>query len=327
MPVLSAISSSARQLFILLRCISFSTHSHVHISPEGIRFSVEDSNAMQGLAFLDKSLFTTYRFDTSSLPQDNDTDTDTDSSAPPFQISLTALLETLQILISTDPARSSSRNDSAFPDHPLPQHTTSAFDNRVLGLTSTCRFHYEGPGSPLAVTLEEANVTTTCNLVTYEPTTSLSDIPFDRTRLSLKIVLPGASLADAIAELAPLSPAHLLISAAPTFPHLRLSATGSLGSCAVDFSKDAKLLETFQVPRPVVNTYKFAHVRAALRAMQAAAKVSVRGDVQGVLSLQFMIEMEGGGVCFVDFRFVPLLEEGEEEEAAAGEEGEEGGGR
>lgn len=64
--------------------------------------------------------------------------------------------------------------------------------------------------------------------------------------------------------------------------------------------------------------------------MVAASKVSIRGDRQGVLSLQFMIELgdggsgprdntvppgggAGGNVSFVDFRFVPLLdEEGEE---------------
>lgn len=48
--------------------------------------------------------------------------------------------------------------------------------------------------------------------------------------------------------------------------------------------------------------------------MACASKVSIRGDGQGVLSLQFMVEVEGGGVSFVDFRFVPFVpEEGEEE--------------
>lgn len=62
-------------------------------------------------------------------------------------------------------------------------------------------------------------------------------------------------------------------------------------------------------------------VKSAGRAMAAAAKVSVRGDRQGVLSLQFMIETEGGGVSFVDFRFVPFVEEDGEE----GDGGDEGG--
>ena len=54
--------------------------------------------------------------------------------------------------------------------------------------------------------------------------------------------------------------------------------------------------------------------------MAIASKVSIRGDEQGVLSLQFMIEVEGGGVSFVDFRFVPYVpEEGEGEEGVIDE--------
>jgi cell cycle checkpoint protein len=64
--------------------------------------------------------------------------------------------------------------------------------------------------------------------------------------------------------------------------------------------------------------------------MAAASKVSIRGDRQGVLSLQFMIKLGdssgsvvdpsgvppaggdvGGNVSFVDFRFVPLVDDNE----------------
>jgi cell cycle checkpoint protein len=55
-------------------------------------------------------------------------------------------------------------------------------------------------------------------------------------------------------------------------------------------------------------------IKAASEAMRLASKVSVRGDEQGVLSLQFMVEVEGGGVSFVDFRFVPFLREDDEED-------------
>lgn len=61
--------------------------------------------------------------------------------------------------------------------------------------------------------------------------------------------------------------------------------------------------------------------------MTVATKVSIRADAQGVLSMQFMIEVEGQGgdgqrnagangapgssrASFVDFRIVPLLDEG-----------------
>ena len=73
-------------------------------------------------------------------------------------------------------------------------------------------------------------------------------------------------------------------------------------------------------------TYRFSLVRAAQKAMAAASKVSVRGDGVGVLSLQFMVEVEGGGVSFVDFRFVPfVVEEGEGEGVGEDEGGGEDG--
>lgn len=59
--------------------------------------------------------------------------------------------------------------------------------------------------------------------------------------------------------------------------------------------------------------------------MSVASKVSVRADSQGVLSLQFMIEVEVGKLSFVDFRFVPLVEDdGEEEGDGVGEGSDDG---
>lgn len=41
--------------------------------------------------------------------------------------------------------------------------------------------------------------------------------------------------------------------------------------------------------------------------MAIASKVSIREDGHGVLSMQFMIEHEGGVASFVDFRFLPYV--------------------
>jgi cell cycle checkpoint protein len=48
-PVLTAVSNSARQLYLLLRCINFSEKGHVQISEEGLKFSVEEASAMEGM--------------------------------------------------------------------------------------------------------------------------------------------------------------------------------------------------------------------------------------------------------------------------------------
>ncbi|KAL9600794.1 MAG: hypothetical protein Q9219_002932 [cf. Caloplaca sp. 3 TL-2023] len=325
----TAVSSSARQLFQLLKCINFAQKTQVRITSEGLRFTVEEARVIQGrstyrylifrlryagVAFLERSLFTSYIF---SPPPDSQADDDEVDDATAFQISLTALLETLQIFgfnegrdrwASRDPAYGGVTSSLARggPD--------AAFENRTLGMTSVCRLSYAAKGEPLCIMLKEAGITTTCEMVTYEPEDQ-DEIPLQRDALTLKIIMRSSWLYDAINELASTSPSRLTIAVSPSAPYLTLSSNGSLGTAIVEFSKDQKLLETFQVPKRTVNTYKYSLVKAASRAMAIASKVSIRGDEQGVLSLQFMIEVDGGRVSFIDFRFVPLLpEEGEEAE-------------
>jgi cell cycle checkpoint protein len=188
-------------------------------------------------------------------------------------------------------------------------------------MAGICRLSYVSSGSPFCLILEEAGVTTTCELVTYQPDIYY-DIPLRRDALAQKIIMKASWLHDAITELSSTSPTRLTIIASPQAPYFALSATGPLGSATVEFSRDPQLLETFVVARRCVNTYKFSLIKAASKAMALASKVSIRGDDVGVLSLQFMIEVEGGGVSFVDFRFVPFTaqegedddEEGEQEE-------------
>ena len=101
-PIFKAVSSSARQLFQLLNCIRFAPKAHVQISSEGMRFAVEESRVMQGIVFLDKALFTSFKF---TLPTSEPHEEEPDVIAqdlPNFQISLSALLETLQIFGAAD---------------------------------------------------------------------------------------------------------------------------------------------------------------------------------------------------------------------------------
>jgi cell cycle checkpoint protein len=192
-------------------------------------------------------------------------------------------------------------------------------------MTGTCRISYYARGDPLSIILEESGVTTTCELATYEPEFK-NEIPFQTDLLASKIIMKASLLYDAITELSSTSPTRLTIAASPAAPHFTLSSSGPFGSAMVEFSKkNPDALEKFEVRKRAVNTYKYSLIKGASRAMAIASKVSIRADVQGVLSLQFMIVGDGGAVSFVDFRFVPFeLEEGEEEEEEGeGEEDEE----
>lgn len=334
LPIFNAVSGSARQIFLLLRCISFSPKVQVQITEDGLRFSVEESSVLEGMIFLEKSLFTTFQFNAPppSSPSSESSSAADDASSPTFSISLPSLLETLQIFGSSEPKPNPyNRGDTS---------TGNAFSNQVLGISGSCRLSHEAPGDPLTVVLEESSIRTTCELVTYEPSFT-SDIPFARDALTLKVIMRASYLFDAIAELSTSSPDRVSLAASKST--FTLAASSTMGSAVVDFHRDSRepfkstsntsatngdgsenagtgtgLLETFTVPEGTFSqTYKFSHIAATKKALAAATKVSIRADDQGVLSLQFMIEnLEGGGVSFVDFRFVPLVgEEGDEDEA------------
>ena len=258
--------------------------------------------------FLDKALFTTYVVNPTSREDPKD---DEELEVPPFEISLSSLLETLQIFgVNDNPTR------DRFASRERSGH--SVFENRnVLGVGGLCRLSYEAVGDSFRIILEESGLTTAAQLTTYAPT-YFEEIPLQKDNIVQKIIMRASWLHDAVLELSSTSPTRLTIASSPQTPHFTLSSIGPLGSAMVEFSKDPQLLETFQVASRTSNTYKYSLVKSASRAMSAATKVSIRTDVQGVLSLQFMIQTEhkgkGSGFAFVDFRFIPYIDEEDEDD-------------
>ena len=401
-PIFSAVSNNANHLYTLLKCIGFAPKASVQITPEGLRFSVEEARVMQGLAFIDKTLFTSFTFNSPSATNesikgtgDGSTDVESDDIIyPHFLISLSALLETLQIFGIND---TSANNTSSFsiPNTHRTSNVPTAFTTPALLLDRSCTIRYLQPGSPLTIVLTEAGVTTTCELTTYSTENTLDtpltieelDIPFQRDAIIMKIIMRSAWLHNAISELDSTNPSVLTISAsAKQEPFFALSGSGGpFSESTVEFSienqnnsntpselrniqsvqhnpirTDGKgsssmskkklaptVTETFVVNPPksmgsrVKQNYRFSLIRKAARAMAVANKVSIRGDIQGVLSLQFMIELgsdsilggagnmgggigggssgttsfgsSGSNVSFIDFRFVPSIDDDEQE--------------
>lgn len=355
-PIFTAISTSARRLHVLLRCIAFSPRAEVQITHSGIRFSVEEARVLQGLTFLDKALFSTYQ-----LNVDDEQD-----AIPTFSISIVALLETLQIFGISEASSSSRNSNGGFSSS-----YGNAFNAPSLALAGTCRITYQEPGAPLTITIQEGSVTTTCEMNTYEVHGEYDDdggIPLDRERLCLKAIMRSTWLHDAINELSGTNPSALVLNASNrAAPYFALEGEGGpFGDSTVDFLPETKneptpsgprgrkqplVTENFVVAPPagthgrVRQRYKFEMIKRAGRAMALASKVSLRQDLQGVLSLQFMIDLGdgvapmGGGrggdvdgnigapptpgsVAFVDFRFVPLVgdEDDSTSEAGSGED-------
>ncbi|KAF7188407.1 DNA damage checkpoint control protein rad1 [Pseudocercospora fuligena] len=318
-PLFTAVSSSARQILLLLRCISFAKKARVRVSAEGLRFSTEEGSVMEAFVFLEKALFTSYSYNPPAAPSSQD-----DAPDPPvFEINLISLLETLNIFSISDPSTSKRPGEyDSFAAHRLSRHAgINAFSNQALGVTGICTITYNGEGSALGIHMSEAGLTTACDLTTYEADTN-EEIPFNRDSLSLKTIMRSSCMLEAITELSSMSPTDLTFQASPNSrsANLSLTATGALGSSTVDFTthtdSETPTLETFHCPAKTSASFKFSLIKAAQRAMASASKVSLRLDEDGVLNMQYLIEIDSGhgdGVAFVDYRVVPLVD-GEAEE-------------
>ncbi|QPC74748.1 hypothetical protein HYE68_005500 [Fusarium pseudograminearum] len=312
-PIFRAVATSTRPLYQLLRCINFAPRVHVQITEEGVRFASDHARVMQGVAFLDKSLFSSY---TVNLPPQ---DGDDAPELPNFQLSLSSVLEVLQIFGAVDVATRAHKAEQDPYRSNLRNYRPDAFSNQTLGISGTCTLLYAEEGDPFKITIEESGVKTTASLTTYLPEIP-DDIPFDRTDLTFKIIMQSRTLLDSLAEISPTAPLKLTITATKTSPFLSLAGAGDLGSSGVDFARGRDLLETFTIQDRWSQAYKFDFIKNSTEAMRIANKVSLRGDSQGVLSMQFMVDIEGGKRSFLDFRFVPFLQEDGEDDDTDGAE-------
>ncbi|KAF3764484.1 hypothetical protein M406DRAFT_42016 [Cryphonectria parasitica EP155] len=312
-PIFRAVASSTKPIQQLLKCITFTNKVHVEIGEDTIKFSADQARAMQGN--LNKALFTSFTLD---VPR-NENDDEEDITCPTFQVSLAAFLETLQIFGASDAAARQAKAEADPYRSNLRNYRPDAFSNQTLGMTGTCILSYAEEGGPLSIILEESGVSTTCNLTTYLPEAP-QDIPFNRDDIGFKVIMQSRLLLDALLEMGHSNPTRLTLMACRQEPYLQLSCAGPLGGSSVDFAKGRDLLETFSVREKYVQSFKFDMVKAAIEAMRISSKVSMRGDGQGVLSLQFMVETEGSGVNFVLFTFVPYVthEDDEDDEGVAG---------
>ncbi|KAF4592345.1 hypothetical protein GQ602_002644 [Ophiocordyceps camponoti-floridani] len=307
-PIFQAVATSTRPLFQLLRCINFAPRVHVQITDEGVRFAADHARVMQGVAFLDKALFASYSVN--FLPSaDGEQPSDLDN----FQMPLASLLEVLQIFGAVDVAARAQKAEQDPYRSNLRNYRPDAFSNQTLGLSGTCTLTYVQRGDAFNITIDESGVKTTAGLTTYLPEIP-EDIPFDRNDVAFKIIMQSRTLLDSLAEISPTAPIRLTITITKTAPYLSLTGTSDLGSSGVGFARGRDLLETFSIAGRWSQTYKFDLVKSSSEAMRIASKVSLRGDGQGVLSLQFMVDMEGGKKSFLDFRFVPFANYGEDED-------------
>lgn len=340
-PLFTALATSTRQLYSLLKCIAFNNDAVVSIRPEGIGFTVEGSRIIQASTELDSKLFTTYIL------------SDPDSEIPQFQINVAALLQALQIFGVYDASAAKNQNGG------ITSSFAAAFNTPALGVTGSCKITYQQEGAPLSIIIEEGGVKTNCELNTYrlpdfyDP--SEETIPFDTDNILLKIVMTGFRLHDALMEIMSTDSNVLVVSAsnrkAPYFA--LIGEDGPFGDSTVEFAPELQregksvarrirpaATEAFSVAAlkgmggRVKDRYRMDLVKKAIRIMQIALKVALRMDQQGVLSLQFMMSQnkalgiagsvygDDAKVSFVEYRILPVWDDEDKHPGDSDDDGE-----
>ncbi|KTW32106.1 uncharacterized protein T551_00788 [Pneumocystis jirovecii RU7] len=288
-PIFSAVTDTVMPIITLLKCIAFKPRCIVRISSEGLKLTVEDSLSLQAHAFLDKSMFSFYRFNSSS--QESMDNNNSPNTPIFFTVSLLAMLECFNIM----------NNDLKEKNFIL----NKKLQQNILRVGGSCHLSYIGDGHPFVFIIQESGMVTTCELTTFEKE-DITDIFLQNNMLNQKIIIKveSESLYDAIQELEFTSSELLTIRSSPQYPYLRLSSVGTMGSVIIDYTNEKDVIETFSCSSVVENSYKFSMIRHSMHAMSSAIKVSIRTDQNGVLSMQFMIETGEGKYSFVDFRML-----------------------
>ncbi|QSL66627.1 hypothetical protein MERGE_001010 [Pneumocystis wakefieldiae] len=291
-PIFTAVTDNVIPIITLLKCIAFKPRCVVKISSEGLKLTVEDGLSLQAHAFLDKDMFSFYRFNSSNKDSMNNND----SSTPIFfTISLLAMLECFNIM------NNDLKEKNFVFNRKLQQQN-------ILRVGGNCHLSYNGYGHPFVFIIQESGMITTCELTTFEKE-NLIDIFLQNNKLNQKIIIKSESLYDAIQELEFSSSELLTIRSSPQHPHLRLSSLGTMGSVIIDYTNERDVIETFSCSSVVENSYKFSMIQHSIHAMSSAIKASIRTDENGVLSIQFMIETGEGKYNFVDFRILSSTKE------------------
>lgn len=286
-PIFTAVTDTVIPIITLLKCIAFKPRCVVRISSEGLKLTVEDSLSLQAHAFLDKDMFSFYRFNPS-----NEDSMDNENPSTPifFTVSLLAMLECFNIM------NNDLKEKNFLINRKLQQQN-------ILRVGGSCHLSYIGDGHPFVFIIQESGMVTTCELTTFEKEDH-TDIFLQNNMLNQKIIIKSESLYDAIQELEFSSSELLTIRSSPRHPHLRLSSIGTMGSVIIDYPNERDVIEGFSCANVVENSYKFSMIRHSIHAMSSAIKVSIRTDENGVLSMQFMIETGEGKYSFVDFRIL-----------------------
>ncbi|KAJ3051060.1 ssDNA endodeoxyribonuclease [Rhizophlyctis rosea] len=308
---------NVQTLVILLRALSHKEKATCVLSRSGVRFIVEDAKSAQARAYLQHNLFRDFEFPFTPSNDLDDPSQHPEETQPEeivFSVNITTLVDCLTIF--GGPTSSSHHSSGGDPDSSRDDFTQSSRwrsygrgmgsgDEHPVPLRMTC----DPDGSNFELMLETNSIVTQCRVSTYDPDEMLDlQSVFAEERTVCKVIMKSTWLKSAFSEIDTTATSiSLLLSPHP--PFFRLSASGLAGEAEMDYPKDTDVLESFQCYDTINYSYKFSLIHPCLKALAASSKTSIRVNDVGVLSMQFMINLNSKDVTFIEFLICPLAEE------------------
>lgn len=287
--VLRARLTDPSALLLLVRAIHFTAHASVSISASGLEIATESSHAIQAHAYLYASIFAKYAF----TPPDDGTHDD-DIPYVCFELNLETLVAALTLVESGLHARHA--------------------DPVSVELT------YDGIGHPLCFATHEGTLQTRFQLRTLDAE-PLESLGFDSERMATHVIMPSEWLGHAFQDIEASGEAYVRVrvraagGGSSTRRTLVLSTRGTHGSAEIELPDTDQLTEKFESAGPTDNWYPLSCISHMLPALRSSIKASLRTDVHGMLSVQFMIassragsrrSVAASGHAFVEFLCSPL---------------------
>ncbi|KAK9474084.1 Rad1/Rec1/Rad17 [Dipodascopsis tothii] len=288
-----AVTTCVSYIYRLLKAISsVSPRATVTISSRGLMISVDSARACNAHTFLARSLFSSYEFRGEPGAEDGGSgDEDADTV---FMISLSSLVECVQIFGTVADLPSGRGGDD--------EYSARSF----ISGSSVCKMRYDPREALFVLMIDEGAMTTTCELLTFEPEGAMSDITLSHSSNVRKVIMKAEYVDGAFRELESPASETMVVRFAPTEPHLVFECRGDIGSVEYTFPKDWNVLETFAVTEACEFSYPFSIVNKTRDAVRMASKVCLRTDSNGVMSIQSMCEVGDGRQTFIDYRFLPI---------------------
>lgn len=188
--------------------------------------------------------------------------------------------------------------------------TFAEWDSEDAVAPSACFFSWD-PESQLQIHFAQELMTSTCQLANFA-TDSYYDgsIEFDSERVMLQAIIPASVFTATIRDLESVETKCLRISASLDPPQLEVESAGDLATSKFVLPNDPGVLEALVISEAegIANSfeYDFRYITKCREAQRLARRVSLRYDVNGVLSMQFLCEVEEAKDAFIEFKFLPF---------------------